>query len=100
MEFFVRVFFFSHTEMQFVKIGKIFIYYGRTFQSMNNNDSLKISLLLGTIIIIGIIVLVNNNNIYARQAIWRDFDNMKDFVSAIRNREINDDSINWEKVLL
>ena len=64
---------------------------------MNNNDSSKISLLLGTIIIFGIIVLVNNNNIYARQAIWRDFDNMKDFVSAIRNREINDDSINWEK---
>jgi len=36
-------------------------------------------------------------NIYARQAIWRDFDNMKDFVSAIRNREINDDNINWKK---
>ena len=64
---------------------------------MNNNDSSKISLLLGTIIVFGIIVLVNNNNIYARQAIWRDFDNMKDFVSAIRNREINDDSINWKK---
>lgn len=64
---------------------------------MNNNDSSKISLFLGTIGIFGIIVLVNNNNIYARQAIWRDFDNMKDFVSAIRNREINDDSINWEK---
>lgn len=64
---------------------------------MNNNDPSKISLFLGTIGIFGIIVLVNNNNIYARQAIWRDFDNMKDFVSAIRNREINDDSINWEK---
>lgn len=64
---------------------------------MNNNDSSNISLFLGTIGIFGIIVLVNNNNIYARQAIWRDFDNMKDFVSAIRNREINDDSINWEK---
>lgn len=64
---------------------------------MNNNDPSKISLFLGTIGIFGIIVLVNNNYIYARQAIWRDFDNMKDFVSAIRNREINDDSINWEK---
>ena len=46
---------------------------------------------------IGIIVLVNNNSIYAKQAIWRDFDNMKDFVTAIRNGEKNDNSINWKK---
>ena len=58
---------------------------------------MKISLILGTIIMIGIIVLVNNNSIYAKQAIWRDFDNMKDFVTAIRNGEKNDNSINWKK---
>ena len=58
---------------------------------------LKISLILGTIIMIGTIVLVNNNSIYAKQAIWRDFDNMKDFVTAIRNGEKNDNNINWKK---
>src|SRR5574341_609273 len=46
---------------------------------------------------IGTIVLVNNNSIYAKQAIWRDFDNMKDLVAAIRNGEKNDNNINWEK---
>ena len=46
---------------------------------------------------IGIIVLVNNNSIYAKQAIWRDFDNMKDLVAAIRSGEKNDNNINWEK---
>jgi hypothetical protein len=46
---------------------------------------------------IGTIVLVNNNNIYAKQAIWRDFDNMKDLVAAIRSGEKNDNNINWEK---
>jgi len=39
---------------------------------------------------IGTIVLFNNNNIYAKQAIWRDFDNMKDLVAAIRSGEKND----------
>ncbi|MGI8720359.1 MAG: hypothetical protein ACR2KF_07525 [Nitrososphaeraceae archaeon] len=58
---------------------------------------MKISLILGTIIMIGTIVLVNNNSIYAKQAIWRDFDNMKDLVVAIRNGEKNDNNINWEK---
>ena len=58
---------------------------------------MKISLILGTIIMIGIIVLVNNNSIYAKQAIWRDFDKMKEFVTAIRNGEKNDNSINWKK---
>ena len=57
---------------------------------MNNSPSLKISLILGTIIMIGTIVLFNNNNIYAKQAIWRDFDNMKDLVAAIRSGEKND----------
>ena len=46
---------------------------------------------------IGTIVLVNNNSIYAKQAIWRDFDNMKDLVAAIRSGEKNDNNINWEK---
>ncbi len=46
---------------------------------------------------IGTTVLVNNNSIYAKQAIWRDFDNMKDLVAAIRNGEKNDNNINWEK---
>ena len=46
---------------------------------------------------IGTIVLFNNNNIYAKQAIWRDFDNMKDLVAAIRSGEKNDNNINWEK---
>ena len=46
---------------------------------------------------IGTIVLFNNNSIYAKQAIWRDFNNMKDLVAAIRNGEKNDDNINWEK---
>ncbi|MDP9305530.1 MAG: hypothetical protein M3O68_04215 [Thermoproteota archaeon] len=64
---------------------------------MNNSPSLKISLILGTIIMIGTIVLVNNNSIYAKQAIWRDFDNMKDLVAAIRSGEKNDNNINWEK---
>ena len=58
---------------------------------------MKISLILGTIIMIGTIVLVNNNSIYAKQAIWRDFDNMKDLVAAIRSGEKNDNNINWEK---
>jgi len=57
---------------------------------LNNSPSLKISLILGTIIMIGTIVLFNNNNIYAKQAIWRDFDNMKDLVAAIRSGEKND----------
>ena len=39
---------------------------------------------------LGTIVLFNNNNIYAKQAIWRDFDNMKDLVAAIRSGEKND----------
>ncbi|MDW0181404.1 MAG: hypothetical protein QOK78_11125 [Nitrososphaeraceae archaeon] len=64
---------------------------------MNNSPSLKISLILGTIIMIGTIVLFNNNSIYAKQAIWRDFDNMKDLVAAIRSGEKNDNNINWEK---
>ena len=64
---------------------------------MNNSPSLRISLILGTIIMIGTIVLVNNNSIYAKQAIWRDFDNMKDLVAAIRSGEKNDNNINWEK---
>ena len=46
---------------------------------------------------IGTIVLFNNNSIYAKQAIWRDFNNMKDLVAAIRNGEKNDNNINWEK---
>lgn len=46
---------------------------------------------------IGTIVLFNNNSIYAKQAIWRDFDNMKDLVAAIRSGEKNDNNINWEK---
>ena len=46
---------------------------------------------------IGTIVLFNNNSIYAKQAIWRDFNNMKELVAAIRNGEKNDDNINWEK---
>jgi hypothetical protein len=46
---------------------------------------------------IGTIVLVNNNSIYAKQAIWRDFDNMKDLVATIRSGEKNDNNINWEK---
>jgi hypothetical protein len=46
---------------------------------------------------IGTIVLVNNNSLYAKQAIWRDFDNMKDLVAAIRSGEKNDNNINWEK---
>ena len=46
---------------------------------------------------IGTIVLFNNNSIYAKQAIWRDFDNMKDLVAAIKSGEKNDDNINWEK---
>jgi hypothetical protein len=64
---------------------------------LNNSPSLKISLILGTIIMIGTIVLFNNNSIYAKQAIWRDFDNMKDLVAAIRSGEKNDNNINWEK---
>ncbi|MGB8573966.1 MAG: hypothetical protein WCD19_05865, partial [Nitrososphaeraceae archaeon] len=62
-----------------------------------NSPSLKISLILGTIIMVGTIVLFNNNSIYAKQAIWRDFDNMKDLVTAIRNGEKNDNNVNWEK---
>ena len=58
---------------------------------------MRISLILGTIIMIGTIVLVNNNSIYAKQAIWRDSDNMKDLVAAIRSGEKNDNNINWEK---
>src|SRR6187431_1739831 len=46
---------------------------------------------------IGTIVLFNNNSIYAKQAIWRDFNNMKELVAAIRNGEKNDNNINWEK---
>ena len=46
---------------------------------------------------IGIIVLVNNNYIFANRAIWRDFDNMEDLVTAIRNGEKDDNNINWKK---
>src|SRR6187455_1361254 len=46
---------------------------------------------------IGTIVLFNNNSIYAKQAIWRDFNNMKELVAAIRSGEKNDNNINWEK---
>src|SRR6186713_1799646 len=46
---------------------------------------------------IGTIVLFNNNSIYAKQAIWRDFNNMKDLVAAIRNVGKNAATINWEK---
>ena len=58
---------------------------------------MKVSLILATIILIGTIVLVNNNNTFGKQAIWRDFDNMKDLVAAIKSGEKNDDNINWEK---
>jgi len=54
-------------------------------------------LFLGTIITIGIIVLVNNNSIFADQAIWRNYDNMKDLVNGIKNGEKDDNNINWEK---
>ena len=64
---------------------------------MNNSPSLKVSLILATIILIGTIVLVNNNNTFGKQAIWRDFNNMKELVAAIRNGEKNDNNINWEK---
>ena len=64
---------------------------------MNNSPSLKVSLILATIILIGTIVLVNNNSTFGKQAIWRDFDNMKDLVVAIRSGEKNDNNINWEK---
>jgi hypothetical protein len=47
--------------------------------------------------LIGTIVLVNNNSTFGKQAIWRDFDNMKDLVAAIKSGEKNDDNINWEK---
>jgi hypothetical protein len=47
--------------------------------------------------LIGSIVLVNNNSTFGKQAIWRDFDNMKDLVVAIRIGEKNDNNINWEK---
>ncbi len=58
---------------------------------------MKVSLILATIILIGTIVLVNNNSTFGKQAIWRDFDNMKDLVAAIKSGEKNDDNINWEK---
>ncbi|TLX69159.1 MAG: hypothetical protein E6L03_00895 [Thaumarchaeota archaeon] len=54
-------------------------------------------LFLGTIITIGIIVLVNNISIFADQAIWRNYDNMKDLVNGIKNGEKDDNNINWEK---
>ena len=64
---------------------------------MYYNRSLNIYLFLGTIVTIGVIVLVNNNSIYAKQAIWRDFDTMKELVNAIRDGEKDDNNINWEK---
>jgi len=47
---------------------------------------------------IGILgILVNNSEVYATQAIWRDYKNMKDLVKAIKNGDKDDDNMDWNK---
>ncbi len=59
---------------------------------------IKIFFLLIMITSIGISgILVNNSKVYATQAIWRDYENMKDLVKAIKNGDKHDDNMDWDK---
>lgn len=59
---------------------------------------IKILFLLIMITSIGISgIRVNNSEVYATQAIWRDYKNMKDLVKAIKNGDKDDDNMDWAK---
>lgn len=42
-------------------------------------------------------ILVANSQVYATQAIWRDYKNMKDLIKAIKNGDKDDDNMDWDK---
>ena len=42
-------------------------------------------------------VVTTNFYAYAVQAIWRDYENMKDLVNDIRNGNKDDDNLDWDK---
>ncbi len=59
---------------------------------------IKIFFLLIMITSIGISgILVANSQVYATQAIWRDYKNMKDLIKAIKNGDKDDDNMDWHK---
>jgi cobalamin biosynthesis protein CobT len=59
---------------------------------------IKIFFLLIMISSIGISgILVANSQVYATQAIWRDYKNMKDLIKAIKNGDKDDDNMDWDK---
>ena len=59
---------------------------------------IKIFFLLIMITSIGISgILVANSQVYATQAIWRDYKNMKDLIKAIKNGDKDDDNMDWDK---
>jgi hypothetical protein len=65
---------------------------------MHMSVFIKIFFLLIMITSIGISgILVNNSDVYATQAIWRDYKNMKDLVKAIKNGDKDDDNMDWDK---
>ncbi len=65
---------------------------------MHMSVFIKVFFLLIIITSIGIYgILVTNSQIYATQAIWRDYTSMKDLVKAIKNGDKNDDNMDWDK---
>jgi cobalamin biosynthesis Mg chelatase CobN len=59
---------------------------------------IKICFLLVLIITVGTSSVISTNfHAYAVEAIWRDYENMKDLVNDIKNGDKDDDNMDWDK---
>jgi hypothetical protein len=59
---------------------------------------IKICSLLVLIITVGTSSVISTNfHAYAVEAIWRDYENMKDLVNDIKNGDKDDDNMDWDK---
>ena len=59
---------------------------------------IKICFLLVLIITVGTSSIISTNfHAYAVEAIWRDYENMKDLVNDIKNGDKDDDNMDWNK---
>ena len=59
---------------------------------------IKICFLLVLIITVGTSSVISTNfHAYAVEAIWRDYENMKDLVNDIKNGDKDDDNMDWNK---
>ena len=59
---------------------------------------IKICFLLVLIITVGTSSIISTNfHAYAVEAIWRDYENMKDLVNDIKNGDKDDDNMDWDK---